>query len=324
MGGPGFVYALINPSMTGLVKVGRTERDPTGRAHELSSATGVPTAFVLAFKRYFCDCVAAEGFVHAWLEKRGFRVAANREFFRAPLDDVVAAIVEAPGASSAVEEDEEGLLSHAPDPFLDSLTLDSPSAEEPIAWKVVFDEAEGYYYGFDNYLQDYSEALKLYKQCAKLGAECAYLKIGKMYLAGEGCAKDEDTALEYLKEGACRGYSYCYAEMALFFAEEHPENSMKCWDRFFAALPMPDEKLSCDYAYNYLAGFMEGKWQLKHWEAIVPLLPGIRDFAEDLVKAAREGNWECLSLWEVRLIKIARSIETGIPPRPRRALGRTP
>src|SRR6185369_11781349 len=42
MGGPGFVYALINPSMTGLVKVGRTERDPTGRAHELSSATGVP------------------------------------------------------------------------------------------------------------------------------------------------------------------------------------------------------------------------------------------------------------------------------------------
>ena len=41
MNDPGFVYALINPSMEGLVKVGKTKRDPKGRANELSGATGV-------------------------------------------------------------------------------------------------------------------------------------------------------------------------------------------------------------------------------------------------------------------------------------------
>ena len=79
---PGFVYAPINPSMSGLVKVGRTADDPAGRADELSSATGVPTAFVLAYKRFFSDSEAAERFVHAFLERRGYRVSANREFFQ--------------------------------------------------------------------------------------------------------------------------------------------------------------------------------------------------------------------------------------------------
>ena len=63
----GFVYALINPSMDGLVKVGRTSRDPSGRADELSRATGVPTTFFLAFQRCFSDCEAAEHFVHAYI-----------------------------------------------------------------------------------------------------------------------------------------------------------------------------------------------------------------------------------------------------------------
>ncbi|MFK0572042.1 GIY-YIG nuclease family protein [Endozoicomonas sp.] len=50
--GKGFVYVMINPSIPkilDMVQVGKTERSPDERAQELSAATGVPTAFILAF-----------------------------------------------------------------------------------------------------------------------------------------------------------------------------------------------------------------------------------------------------------------------------------
>ena len=46
----GWVYALINRSYDGLVKIGKTTRHPSERAEELSSASGVPTPFTVAFK----------------------------------------------------------------------------------------------------------------------------------------------------------------------------------------------------------------------------------------------------------------------------------
>jgi len=52
----GFIYILINNSMDGLVKIGKTKRDPTERINELSSATGVPTPFILVYKEFFNDC----------------------------------------------------------------------------------------------------------------------------------------------------------------------------------------------------------------------------------------------------------------------------
>ena len=48
----GYIYALINPSLEGLVKIGKTTRDPTDRVRELSSSTAAPTPFVLAFDVY--------------------------------------------------------------------------------------------------------------------------------------------------------------------------------------------------------------------------------------------------------------------------------
>ncbi len=39
---PGYIYIISNPSMPGLVKIGRTSRDPQTRLRELNSATGVP------------------------------------------------------------------------------------------------------------------------------------------------------------------------------------------------------------------------------------------------------------------------------------------
>lgn len=77
----GYVYVMTNASIEGQVKIGKTTRDPYERAKELSSATGVPTPFVVVFYKPFKDCHFAEKTIHQYLEKRGYRVNNNREFF---------------------------------------------------------------------------------------------------------------------------------------------------------------------------------------------------------------------------------------------------
>ena len=91
MGSEGFIYALVNPSMPGLVKVGRSTRGADERVRELSG-TSTPTPFVVIYEAAFRDCEAAEHLVHTALESLGYRVSPNREFFDAPATAVVDAI----------------------------------------------------------------------------------------------------------------------------------------------------------------------------------------------------------------------------------------
>ena len=93
----GYVYALINPSMPGLVKVGMTTRSPEERAQELSGGTGVPTPFVVVYHDFFVNCAEAESLVHSQLELQGFRLTANREFFSAESAAVIRTIAACPG-----------------------------------------------------------------------------------------------------------------------------------------------------------------------------------------------------------------------------------
>lgn len=87
---PGYVYILINPSMPGLIKIGRTLRDSRMRARELSS-TGVPTPFQVAFELFTEQHEALEAMIHN--ELNDFRVSASREFFRYPLDKAIALLI---------------------------------------------------------------------------------------------------------------------------------------------------------------------------------------------------------------------------------------
>ncbi len=80
---PGYVYILINTSLDGMIKVGRTTRDPQERARELSRATGIPTPFRVAYECLVSDCERVESGLHARLSD--FRVSKGREFFRYPL-----------------------------------------------------------------------------------------------------------------------------------------------------------------------------------------------------------------------------------------------
>jgi hypothetical protein len=82
----GYVYILINSSMPGLIKVGRTYRDSKARARELHS-TGVPTPFEVAFELFSEDHEVLE----LKLQKQisDFRVSENREFFKYPLSRAI-------------------------------------------------------------------------------------------------------------------------------------------------------------------------------------------------------------------------------------------
>lgn len=87
---PGYIYILINPSMPGLIKIGRTLRDSRMRARELSS-TGVPTPFQVAFELFTKQHEALEAMIHN--ELNDFRVSTSREFFRYPLDKAIALLI---------------------------------------------------------------------------------------------------------------------------------------------------------------------------------------------------------------------------------------
>ena len=75
----GYVYILSNPSMPGLVKIGRTMRSVEGRASELYQ-TGVPTPFVVEHAVLSPDCVELESDIHRMMPD--LRVGMGREFFR--------------------------------------------------------------------------------------------------------------------------------------------------------------------------------------------------------------------------------------------------
>jgi rubrerythrin len=81
---------MSNPRISGLLKVGFTCSNVEKRRRELSSATGVPTEFVVEYFQLSDDVEDIEGVVHSELES--YRVGNNKEFFQASINIVVAAI----------------------------------------------------------------------------------------------------------------------------------------------------------------------------------------------------------------------------------------
>lgn len=77
---PGWVYVLTNEAMPGLVKIGLTTRTPKERAAELSSSSGVPLPFVVAWARAVSGCDYVEKAVHRMLDDK--RVNGKRESFQ--------------------------------------------------------------------------------------------------------------------------------------------------------------------------------------------------------------------------------------------------
>ncbi len=211
----GWIYVLVNSSTPGMAKVGRTTRPPADRAAELSAATAVPTPFVVAFDQAFVDCCEAERLVHAELDRRGLRVAPNREFFAGPVSEIIRVILDMALGSSVIEA-----------------TGADPSAAR------LCQEGDNALYGLGETLQDTGEALRCYKRAAQHGSLVAYERTGRIYVSLYENSRNRSgrrRTMNVLKEGVRRGNYYCYCEMSTLFAiEHHLANFAKSWDLFFA------------------------------------------------------------------------------------------
>ena len=91
----GFVYILTNQAMPGIVKVGKTTANPTSRASQLSSATGVPERFSIYRQYAVLNSDAAEEFSHRILERVFGRPNYKREFFSGAPQDIANLLDEA-------------------------------------------------------------------------------------------------------------------------------------------------------------------------------------------------------------------------------------
>jgi hypothetical protein len=86
----GYVYALSNPGMPGLIKIGRSKGGGRGRAGELDG-TGIPFPFEVEFECLFEDCVSAEHQIHGELDC--YRINPKREFFKISVEEAKEAIL---------------------------------------------------------------------------------------------------------------------------------------------------------------------------------------------------------------------------------------
>jgi hypothetical protein len=211
----GWVYVLVNSSVPGFVKVGRTTRPAVERAAELSTATGVATPFLVAFDQAFPDCAAAERAIHAELDRRGLRLAPNREFFRGPVSDIIRVILQAADAAPA-----------------------AASADPGLSAAVLLQAGDRFLFGLGETLQDTGEALRCFRLAAARGCLQAFERVGRIYTGIYVQRRDRASrrrAMLPLKQGARRGNYYCYIHMAVIFAaDRHTENFGKAWDLFFA------------------------------------------------------------------------------------------
>ncbi len=237
----GWVYVLVNSSMPGIAKVGRTARAPQDRAMELSGVTGVATPFIVAYEQEFADSHAAERAIHAELDRRCLRVSPNREFFACPPAEITRLLLQI-GA-------EQG---HPP-----AVEQAGPTADALIA------AGDRALHGQGDALQDTGEAVRCYRLAAARGALEAFERLGRIYLVLLATRRDQASrrrALGTLKEGVRRGDLYCYCLLSELFAlENHTANVVKCWALFFAAIEAPEQasarfaKAACRYVSQCLS-----------------------------------------------------------------------
>ncbi|MFJ2632172.1 GIY-YIG nuclease family protein [Streptomyces sp. NPDC087422] len=100
---PGYVYILVNSSLTDLVKIGLTRGTSKLRASDLYS-TGVPTPFVVAYDELVADCVGVERRLHEKFSHQ--RVNNRREFFRITPKEAIEALQRIARFSPFLDEEE--------------------------------------------------------------------------------------------------------------------------------------------------------------------------------------------------------------------------
>jgi len=306
MSNGGYIYVLINASVDGLTRVGKTAGDPKVQAQELSAATDLPTPFIVAFDAWFDDAGEAERQICDALDRQGYRVANNRGFFSAPLNEVVKIVLEAGGQLESSSPTEGGVIDDPAKRSSEELR-NSLSVQTSEPWEDVFEQAEAYRYGLGDTLQDDVEAMKLFKEAARLGSAKAYREIGDMYQYGKGVRENDSSALEYYKQGATTGDIGCYAEMSgMFMRSGHFENAQKCWRKFAAGDHSPLENWEIgSYGYWYFYGVRCNNLPLESLDTLRGMRELIMEAAEKYIaQYTKERKLDLLSRHEVTLQQI--------------------
>jgi hypothetical protein len=220
----GFLYILTNPTIAGLAKVGKTTREPSDRIAELSSATGVPSPFILIYQQPVTDCDAAEKWVHQELSGRGWRYADNREFFSGPLHEIVAVVAK---SASIVSQQ----LSEEATVATEENVADSAATEAErlclLAYQILI--------GSNGTPAGRPRGAKLMQQAADLGCLQACQSAGEILMTGEpGVPKDLQKAFSYLSCAVKGGITECYALLAVLFMEtQQTHTAYENWGRYF-------------------------------------------------------------------------------------------
>ncbi|MEN9575730.1 MAG: hypothetical protein RL514_3585 [Verrucomicrobiota bacterium] len=255
---PGHIYVLINPSIDGLVKIGKTTRSPEERAEELSAATGVATPFYVAYSIQVADCHHAEEFVHAILDHNGFRRSPNREFFQIPLQKAIEVLLLAQQHLQQTVSRIAPVATDVSEAGGETSTQKALQvAEHP--GRAVFEEAINIFFGKGDEIQDEREGVKLLEQAKVLNFPAAFTSLAEYYAGindgkfrfmewnGVELVKYEassldgsrqradlfELALTILKEGARRGHGRCYIKMAWLYVAKEDENVRKSWKKYF-------------------------------------------------------------------------------------------
>ncbi len=217
----GYVYALINPSMPNLVKVGRTTKDPQDRAKELSAVTGVATPFIVGYQRFTPDCVAMEQSAHVGLEARGYRVSSSREFFEAPLHAVVDVL-------SSLQDLE----------VIDFGNKDDGIEDVTRLGERLFNEGLECINGSESQFKNPERGLDLLNKAAKLNHHSALFYLGLFHLTGQEVPQNEGTAMSYFDAALSTKEPMAFYQVyRTLIRINRRSEALIAWRRFVSLLP---------------------------------------------------------------------------------------
>lgn len=217
----GYVYVLTNPAIPGKLKIGRTGRHPTQRAQELSSATGVPVSFEVAFYMQFLDCILAEKLVHLELSSGAAPIQKNKEFFTCDISVAKGTIeaVHSRIAQGALAEDSLRLRTEANQLLASPRQTTGSLSQALICLEYAFqlgDTEAGY-----------------------LAAQTAQELMGRKAENSSVAKQLEGVALALFRECADRGVVRGWAELALVHHNKGDANTSELnWNRFFQELAL--------------------------------------------------------------------------------------
>lgn len=248
----GYVYILINPSYEGLVKIGKTTRDPEERVKELSAATGVATPFILVYKRLFQNCHTAEKNIHTVLSDKGYRLTESREFFKIDTTDAINYLLALPDVNDGSQE------------------MSTPEDDMALCY---FERAEKLYNGSGSIFTNIDKALEYYSKAAKLGYAPAYECMGHIYreefVERWGDDKVQREALKCFQKAVDGGCWWCYEDLADTYDDSY--NSELARKKYFEAALQHWEEIVSPEEFEVKIGKIASYYIIYHLSSASPV-----------------------------------------------------